>query len=411
MPVQFQNLREVGELYPRQSIRWRTTGSLLCALPTELIEQIAGELNKADIGSLRLVCRTLSHNTSHLFGLVCLTTVRTHLSQSCLQKLEELSRHEQFRYYVQTLHIVDYFRNGQADNDLGQGFSWDRSPSGRLEFPNRAVQILQDLLLKLENCHSLHIHVNEWGWGTECLSYTDVLAIVLHIIAEASLPITSLILESSRMRKPARLDLQTYQTPKFKCAWAQLQRLSLLHTEVELQDFDWIVGLVSDASGLKSLSLVGGSPGSDPYLDQLSSSNKLPRLQELDLRCAHRITFNALSRFLLRFSDSLRVLKLSDCSTLGPWEPFFKLLRDDFPLLNTLSLYMLSEVGDIMWVEGHQLAPCPGVFQNLSPSGDHHRGFKITHQEKVSGELRSIGISYTGQEMSAALDMLIESIT
>jgi hypothetical protein len=411
MAHQFQKLSEVPELYPRQSVRGHCAGSPLGALPTELIEQIARELKRVDICSLRLVCRTLLHHTSHSFGLVCLTTVRTHLSQRCLQKLEELSRHEQFRHYVQTLHIVDYFRNDQADNDLGQGFSWDRGPSGRLEFPNQAVRILQDLLPKLENCRSLHIHVNEWGWGTQCLSYTDVLAIVLCIIAEASLPITSLILESSRMRKPARLDLQTYQTPNFKRAWSQLQRLSLLHTEVNLQDLDWIVGLVSYASGLKSLSLVGRSPGSDPYLDQLSSSNELPRLEELDLRCVHRITFSALSRFLLRFSDSLRVLKLSECSILGSWEPFFRLLRDEFPFLNTASLYMLSEVGDIIWVEGHHLAPCPGVFENLSPSGDQYGGFKITHQEKVSGELRPIGISYTGQEMSTALDMLIESFT
>lgn len=125
--------------------------SRLCALPTGLIDRIAAELEFTDLCLLRLVCKNLSQKTLHYFGFTYFACVRTNLSLTSLQKVQQLSRHEQLSHYVRILLI-------KGPNDIGRGFSWPRSPSHGLLFPHPGVQTLQDALLALENCRSFCIY-------------------------------------------------------------------------------------------------------------------------------------------------------------------------------------------------------------------------------------------------------------
>ena len=128
----------------------------------------------------------------HCFGSTYLSTLQTDLTPTSVQQLEQLLRHKQLRHYVQTL-VLKSEENGFR-NDLGRGFSWNRSPSGCLIFPHPYVQALQAIMTKLENCQSFQI-CSYWQPETcyhpDCLSPSDSIATILHIIAETSIPIKS----------------------------------------------------------------------------------------------------------------------------------------------------------------------------------------------------------------------------
>jgi hypothetical protein len=94
--------------------------SRLCALPAELIEYIAVKLELDDLCLLRLVCKNLSRKTLHYFGSTYFAYVRTDLSRTSLQKLQQLSRHEKLGHHVRTLLI-------KGPHGMGRGHSWDRS--------------------------------------------------------------------------------------------------------------------------------------------------------------------------------------------------------------------------------------------------------------------------------------------
>ena len=125
------------QLHRSRNIKWRANQtpqlpSQLCPLPVELIEYILAELDLADLCSLRLTCKEISLKTLHHFGSTHPATLRTNLSQTSLEQLEQLSRHKQLMYYVQTLLL-----KGERvdDNELGRGFARNRRPSGSLIFP------------------------------------------------------------------------------------------------------------------------------------------------------------------------------------------------------------------------------------------------------------------------------------
>lgn len=413
MSHQFGKLNNQLEQRPQQSLREdflrplvidpTTPHVSLCALPIELIEQIASGSESVDVCSLRLVCRTLFRNTLSSFGLVCLATVRTNLSPTSLQKLEELSQNEQLRRCVQNLDIQSSHHSSLEFNGVGQGFPWTRSPLGTIELPHQAVQTLQDVLLKLENCRSFYINVPHFKEEMpDCLSASAVLAIVLHIIAEASLPVKSIWIEPTYAWDVTQLHLQTYQTPKFKSAWARLQQVSIHHPQEE--DFDLTVNLISSATGLRRLSLHIGND--DELLDNLSSCDKLPMLQELHLEQVRWASPETLSRFLLRFGQTLRSLSVHNSWVEGnTWEPIFSLLRSDFPLLRTITLQKIKIHGYLGW----RWVVFPKLYENPSPPDLNGGSFVIT--EKITpGRKPSTQISYSGQEMDMALDILTKSM-
>jgi hypothetical protein len=69
-----------------------------------------------------------------------------------------------------------------------------------------------------------------------------------------------------------------------------------------------------------------------------SSADTLPGLQELKLSCAY-VTMEIISRFLLRFRDSLHSLFWHvSLESGGTWVSVFRELRSNLPLLESLCL-------------------------------------------------------------------------
>ena len=387
----------------------------LSALPIELIEDIARGLRRSGLCSLRLTCKALYRKSTHAFGQR-LTKVRTTLSSTSLQKLESLSRHEQFGRCAKTLVIEE-----DSDRYFGHGFSWSRHPSGCLQFPHPAIHMLQEILLRLENCRSFRISSGyEWPEGKDCLGNTDALAIILHVIAEGSLPVRSVILEPVWYPwDHTLLHLPTYQTPKFKCAWAHLQSLGF-HYRVGIGDVNWMTELIVHATGLKYLSLKGWPRNCD-LISKLSSYRKLPSLEELSIVADFCIIRRrVLSNFLLLFKDSLRELRLRKVSLEDTWEPILGLLRTEFPILETVSLSSLkmlksNEVNPPTVISRRERDHRLGVFSTLSENasklGFQDADFTSIHEKPWAGETRVDGIRYSGRErMGDALDAIMQSI-
>ncbi|MCJ1362235.1 hypothetical protein MMC16_001337 [Acarospora aff. strigata] len=380
----------------------------LCTLAVELVEHIASVLEPADLFSLRLVCKGLNEKTLHYFARTYLTTVRTDLSHKSLQELKELSAHGQLGCYVRTLLIKE------GPNDIGRGFLWCRHPSGHLLTPSSGIQMLQDLLLKdLVNCRSFHIygaHAGEEPYESDWLTSSDAIAIILTIIAETSLPIKSFYVdfrEGGTGRVDAkRLHALQYQKPGFRTAWAHLQELCLEHS-MTLDNFDWTMELVLCATNLQKLSLEFEFDHSTSFIDRLSSTDSFPKLQELKLSCAD-VTVELISRFLLRFRDSLRALSfrhvIIDDNSGGTWIPILSNLRSNLPLLESICVHQLKDfkLGDkdrIMF---------PALSDNPVVPGSQGGRFNLI-SKKFRGSPRILGVSYCGPRMDVALEILARS--
>ena len=396
--------------------------STLCGLPVEIIEAIGSILECPDLGSLRLACKILAQNTAHIFGLH-FATILTNLSSTDLEMLDDLSRHSQLNHCVKTLLF-------EMDEDYGDGFSWNRGPTGILEFPHPALQMLQDALQRLENCRSFEISCSQER--AHVPGNADLAAIIFHVIAEGSLPVRSVTLVETLFEwNHNLLDRQIYRTPAWKHAWAHLQALCL-HGEFLPEDetvddtiaIDWMTELIASASGLKYLSLDSESEICE-LLEKLSSCEELPKLEELSLRSSF-ITGQDLSRFLLRFSSSLRNLHLDHITIGGNWNPVLEQLKSSFPLLEAISLKSLHirTHGTIVFSDDLKntyygsiarsslLGVFPMLYENASALGFEQSAFTTTHESSTrSGEIRRSGIQYRGRGMMVqALDVITKSL-
>ena len=384
----------------------RSMASKLCALAVELVEHIASPLEPADLFSLRLVCKELNEKTFQCFGHTCFTIIRTDLSRKSLQKLEALSEHEQLRHHARALLIM-------GPNDIGRGFPWDRHRSGHLLAPLPGVQMLRDILFcKLVNCRSFHIyrdHEAEDFYMSDCLTPSDVVAIILNIIAETSLPVKSFCVDFRKWGTgkvdAKRLHFSQYQNPEFGTAWAHLQELSLEQTMTP-DTFNWAMELVLRAINLQKLTLKFEFNHSASFVDRLSSADTLPGLKELKLSCFY-VTVEILSRLLLRFRSSLRALSFWHVSIQagGTWMSVLRMLRSDLPLLESICVNHLKEFepgekGRIMF---------PALSENPVVPGSQGRDFSLV-SKRFRGEPRIFGVSYSGPEMDVALEILARSV-
>jgi len=380
----------------------------LCTLAVELIEHIASALEPADLFSLRLVCKGLNEKTLHYFARTYLTTVRTDLSHKSLQELKELSAHEQLRHHVRILLIKE------GPNDFGRGFWWNRHPSGHLLGPSSGIQMLQDILLdNLMNCRAFHIydtHAEEAPYESDWLTSSDAIAIILTIIAETSLPIKSFYVDFRKggtgKVDAKRLHTLQYQKPEFRTAWAHLQELCL-EQSMTLDTFDSAVELVLGATNLQKLTLNFEFDHSSSFIDRLSSTDSFPKLQELKLSCAY-VTVGIISRFLLRFRDSLLALLfhhvIIDDDSGGTWISVLSNLRSNFPLLESICVKYLKECkpgenGRIMF---------PALSDNPVLPGLQGGRFELIGKN-FRGSPKILGVSYCGPRMDVALEILARS--
>lgn len=103
----------------------------LCDLPVELLEMVASSLQPADLGALRMTCKSIHGKTSSIFWKGSLQSVKTDLSHANLGELAKIPRDAQLRHYVNQMVFTGF---DQWFEILGEGYQWDsyRHPSGHL---------------------------------------------------------------------------------------------------------------------------------------------------------------------------------------------------------------------------------------------------------------------------------------
>lgn len=381
-------------------------------LPVEVVEAIASDLNPTDLFSLRLSCKELKRKTLHHFGHTYFTILQTDLSRKSLQKIQSISENEQLRHHVQTLLIKNW-----AD-DLGRGFYWHRVEgrdlSGCVDARlSPGVQMLRAILKGMTNCRSFHIYSRggmEEYYDSEYLLPSDAIGIVLAIIADTGMSIKSFFVDfrnwGSGSVDAKRLQMPRYQQPAFRIAWEKLEELRLEHC-LTSDTFDWARDLVLHTTKLKKLSLNFNFDYSTSFLDSLlTSPQTFHCLQEFKLGCAHTAVED-LSSLLLRCHSNLRTLSFWHVYVKsGTWVQILKELRNNFPLLESISVDWPKEYRDEKIID----IQFPMLEDNLIVPGSQGRKFELKYK-KWRGRRRAWGASYHGRVgMDKALELLAESV-
>ena len=373
----------------------------LSTLPIEVVELIVHTLEPNQLFSLRLVCKKLHRKTLHPFRTY-FTTIRTDLSRKSLQKLQAVSGNAQLQQHVQTLLIIK-----SEDDNLGRGFQWHRHPSDHIEAPLPGLEKLQDILVhSLPNCRSFRIR-SLGGSDNESddLTPSDAIAIILSIVATTSLPVKSFTVDFGRGQVDAkRLQIWQYRLPSFRNGWSHMRELSV-EQSLTSENFDWAIDLIVHATGLRKLSLGFEFDYSASFIERLCSSNALHGLASLRLACAH-VTSDKLFKLIVRSRCSLRALSFQHVSieSGGDWPTVLGQLRDQLPLLETISVHWLAGYGR----ESGTHVMFPSLSSNPVVPGSGGRRFTLTGK-RWKGERRIFGVDYQGPGVDKALEILVKA--
>lgn len=374
------------------------------ALPTELIEGIGVLLEAKDLCSLRLTCKLFYQATIYHFGRTCLHCLETDLSLNSLDRIAVISQNQQLRHYVHHLSM-----NGIYPNFFGQGFTWDRHSSGRLLFPQPGIQKLQDILTLLANCSSFHIcSVNLWEdtLESDSLGPTDVVTIILNIVAETGLPVRSFSVDfktpnlSREISADARrLYMPDPQTATFATAWSHLRELSV-RQDLELGTANWVTELVIHAPSLQKLTIdFDYGDAAESVIHRLSSADSLPQLQQLNLGRAGLEREEHFLDFLHRFRHSLHTLYLRSISlNVDAWKPVLASLSNDLVSLESIRLMALR-------ARYSSTIQFPALLYNPFVNESHGRRFIFSY---MHGREKVIWVGYTGPNMNMALQTLLK---
>lgn len=386
--------------------------SPLSNLPAEVIEAVAAKLSPTSLFALRLSCREINQKTLHHFGQACFATLETDLSHDDVQRLQCISKNEQFRHSVQTL----VFR---ADNDdrFGGGFYWHRLEEGCVDTRlSSAVQLFQDILKGMTKCTSFSIqtlggmeHDPHMAYLLPSLLPSDVICIILSIIAETDLPVKSFFVNYRSLglgsESARRLQMSFCQRPKLRNAWKNVEELELEHM-LTSHTFEWAKNLVLHPTSLKKLRLHFDFDHTTSFIgDLLAFPHVFQGLQEFKLGSAH-VTGNMLSSILMETSKSLRVLSFWHLTLHeGTWVAVLEQLRDNIPLLESVSINWPTECNN----EDRTHVQFPSLDDNGVIPGSNGRKFELRHK-KWKGQRRVWGASYHGPlGMDKALDILAKS--
>ena len=381
--------------------------SLLSNLPVEVIEAITDNLNPTSLFSLRLSCKEINQKTLHHFGQACFATLKTDLSHDDLQRLESISKSEQFSSFVETLVI------NTRNHGLGRGFHWHRLDEGCVDTRlSSGVQLLQDILKGMTKCKSFRIYSFGGMEDDPAMKYllpSDVVGIILSMIAETDLPVKSFFVDfrnrgfSSVDAK--RLQMSLCQRSTFRKAWKSVEELNLEHS-LTSETFGWAKDLVLYATSLKKLSLQFDFDYTTSFIaDLLAFPRVFHGLQELRLGSAN-VTFNMLSSILNEACTNLRVLSFWHVYLQeGTWVAILEQLRDSIPLLESISInwpkeYINDEIVHIQFPALETIKEIPG---------SNGQKFELKYK-KWKKQKRVWAASYHGHlGMDKALDILAKS--
>lgn len=377
------------------------TTSTICPLATELVELIADRLESDDIFALRLTCRDIQEKTFHFFCCRFFRCLQTDLSQSSLGRINALSKHRQFRAYVQGLAFV-------LGKGVGRDIAWSRHPWGPLSAPLRVecIRTLKDNLLhNLVYCRSFYVicRYPEGRLDLDRMTVSDAVAVFFSIIADSHLPLKSfhLVYSSNHPRSlpmdMRRLPLLLPRQPGFTAAWSHLQELCL-QQYLTLESFPFLLDLILNAPSLRILRLTLSSQYlSAGFIHELATSGRLPDIQELALSRSS-VQEVDLRMLLRRLSDSLRVLCLHDVSIISnDWGSVLEELKLSFPALKSLSFCSLRVA-----------SPSHGLltFPDLGKMSLDSSSLGQTTLRYSDGLPIPAGLVYTGSSASLVLGIL-----
>ncbi|KAI9749053.1 MAG: hypothetical protein M4579_007024 [Chaenotheca gracillima] len=382
----------------------------LPSLPVEIIERIAFQSTLADLRSFRLVCQTLYQKTLYYFGHTYLKRLKTDLTDESLQRLQGISETDHFRHHVETLIVKqksmgpdDYrirFDNHQHQSRFLPAWLAEALPAFRL---------LVDILLhRLVNCRSFKLH----GFPTmgryavpQRLQRSDAVELILGMIAESGLPFKSFVLDCGSFDTPpvdmGWLRMARYRNPEFLNTWAHLEELSLIQT-LQSEDFDWLLDLVKDATGLRTLLLQTVGFYSDSFIERLSLTPQLAPVQELSLVMVDLKAVDA-SRLLLHFRDSLRVLSFLGVNLLsGTWAEVLQDVRANLPGLQSINVVGLTR-------RTSESVVFPTLLDDPVVPDSGGRRFSLPRRDYYKDKVPA-GVSYDGPGFDAALEKLAKSV-
>ena len=401
----------------------------LLAFAVEIIEFIADALNHRDLCSLRLVCKALNQRTLHSFGNSC-STVRTDLSRKSVQKLQDLSENALMRRRVQSLVVKSSSTcRDKWFDDPEEELALKGNPSKYLETPLSTTWMLRDILAaRLVNCRSFRIRGPGETYDSSTAAYvtpSDVVGIILAIIAKDSLAVKSFCIdlgldEGRSVLNAARIGMPLRKQPGFRLGWAHLEEL-LFEYSMQERESDWALDLILRAPELQKLSL--NCYGCFPLIRRLTNEVRPPRLRYLKLVHA-TFTLGQISNVLMNCHDSLRELNLRFVR-LGygsNWVTVFRDLKDDFPLLDSISLFWITEETTTRY-PNYVFFPTlsdnpmvPGTAVKRAPSSDCRLvgplklPVRLTYKKKSwCADVGVVGVHYEGPHMTSMLEALIES--
>lgn len=402
-------------------------------LAAELVQQIANNLEPADLGSLRLTCRTIYQDILQQFSIINFATVRTDLTPRSLQRLQDISRSE-FAPYIACLRFAGTVDDTpKTQGTLGKGLHWHRHSSGHLIPPLPVDDLLREVLMhKSIKCRSFWIESFDEGnegrlpYVDDYITPSDVVGTLLSIIAQTGLAITSFTVENStRGNSTGRLDTPRLQIPyisdgyQFETGWAHLQDL-ILQCDLTHDAEDWAFNLIKTAPNLQKLTLQFYEGGASLFRQLAGSTNSISTLEHLSIKSAH-VSEPDLSTVLFKTQHSLRSLFLNcvDFDSTGGWAKLFKGMKGNFPHLSSLELFFLRE--QHKKVEFSKLRQCPkvpgsevktrvGEEDRLKADSRYVEGMRgaIDVKYKWQRELQ-LAIAYKGPDMDVVLGVLLEA--
>ena len=413
----------------------------LQSLSTEVVEIIAGNLQRPELCSLRLVCRDLYKRSLRTF-VHLLNTIKTDLSAQSLQKLVEMSNSAHLAPHIRTLHF-------RADKKgyLGRGFEWSRNTSGGLmDPPAGAFSMLQDILrTKLINCRSFQVdNYDEIGMQKESAWLTpgDVVSIVCFMVVNANLQIKSLTVggqdeSPGRLSTERLLPLRLHREKENRegmSPWRSLDSL-ILRFNLTREQCDWALNLLKEAPAVRRLLLRLDLGDNYTFFSRLAALGPFHAIESLSLDC-FTLNGTALSRFLIQHGKTLRGLTLRFIQ-LAPdsvkeeagtsWETVFGDMIGHMDRLEQVSVNFLFEPhkhvdrGRIVFPllsANHSYPVLPGSEERTTAYGRVRADARMvpTLESPVqlkfkyhSGEQRTIGVAYEGKKIDDFLALLIRA--
>ncbi|PWY94372.1 hypothetical protein BO94DRAFT_554151 [Aspergillus sclerotioniger CBS 115572] len=381
-------------------------------MPEVGIYLICSELHTCDLAAVRGTCRAAYHSTNLCFAQRY-TEYHTDFSERSLNHLHALSENTLVRSHIQHLVVLS------PEPRLGQHLDWNWTASGHLRDPLAMPlihRLCEDLTDRLVKCRSFILspimsdHETKAPANDEpTFNPDDVACVLLDMIAEAALPVKLFwygkgMNYSSKVMDIARLPKALFRNPSFQFGWGCLENLHL-EQEVTPQNYTFLLDMILSATALRKLHLsLGYSDLAVEFFAQLSRSVDVLRHLERISIWGTSLRNDDIIRLLSGTRTSLSKLSLRGVTSLdSQWLVYLGQHRSHFPHLTSIDLSMIQGPDGMLRFTPVQNLPAPQKSM-FGLETDVHGRLPNMGVDRTD----IIGVTYTGPDMGAALDVLVQ---